>query len=85
MKNIINPFVTKGQWNYLIAIAKESEVSLVASQKFLSKYNIGTPADSKRMLKSLIDKELILEDWSQEKPVYQVYDVFLSRWLEVNY
>ena len=77
--------LTNGQWNYLIAIAKESEVSLVTAQKFIAKYSIGTPANSRRILKSLIDKELILEDFSKEKPVYQVYDVFLSRWLEVNY
>ena len=77
--------LTKGQWNYLIAVAKEDEVSLVTAQKFITKYSIGTPADSKRILKSLIDKELILEDWSKEKPAYQVYDLFLSRWLQVNY
>ena len=77
--------LTTDQWNYMIAVAKENEVSQTTAQKFISKYNIGTPANSRRILKSLIEKELILENLSKGKPTYQVYDVFLSRWLEAKY
>jgi len=77
--------LTPAQWNYLIAVAKENEVSQITAQDFISKYNIGTPANSKRILNSLIEKELILENKSQEKVVYQIYDVFFSRWLEAKY
>jgi len=77
--------LTTDQWNYMIAVAKENEVSQVTAQKFISKYRIGTPANSRRILKSLIEKELILENLSKGKPTYQIYDVFLSRWLEVKY
>ena len=77
--------LTPAQWNYLIAIAKENEISQVTAQKFISKYNIGTPANSRRILKSLLEKELILEIVKKDKTVYQIYDVFLSRWLEVKY
>jgi len=77
--------LTPTQWNYLIAIAKEDEVSQVTAQKFIAKYNIGTPANSKRILKSLIDKELLLENLSKKNTTYQVYDIFLSRWLQVKY
>ena len=77
--------LTPAQWNYMIAIAKENEVSQITSQNFISKYHIGTPANSRRILKSLIDKELILENVSKNHTTYQVYDVFLSRWLEVKY
>jgi hypothetical protein len=77
--------LTPDQWNYLIAVAKENEVTQVTAKKFISTYNIGTPANSRRILKSLIDKELILENLSVEKSSYQIYDVFLSRWLEVKY
>ena len=77
--------LTTDQWNYMIAVAKENEVSQVTAQKFISKYNIGTPANSRRILKSLIEKELVLENLSEEKPYYQIYDVFLSRWLAVKY
>ena len=77
--------LTPAQWNYMIAIAKENEVSQVTAQKFISQYNIGTPANSRRILKSLIDKELVLENLSMEKTSYQIYDLFLSRWLELKY
>jgi hypothetical protein len=77
--------LTPAQWNYMIAIAKENEISQITSQKFISKYNIGTPANSRRILKSLLDKELVLENVTQTKTDYQIYDVFLSRWLEVKY
>ena len=77
--------LTTDQWNYMIAVAKENEVSQITAQKFISKYNIGTPANSRRILKSLIEKELILENLSDKKTSYQIYDVFLSRWLAVKY
>ena len=77
--------LTPDQWNYLIAIAKEGEVAQITAQHFITKHGIGTPANSRRILKSLITKELILENVSKERAVYQIYDVFLSRWLEVRY
>jgi DNA-binding MarR family transcriptional regulator len=77
--------LTSAQWNFMIAVAKENEVSQITSQKFISKYNIGTPANARRILQSLIDKELILESFSTNNSTYQVYDLFLSRWLEVKY
>jgi AAA+ ATPase superfamily predicted ATPase len=77
--------LTPVQWNYMIAVAKEHEVVQITAQDFISKYDIGTPANSRRILKSLIEKELILENVSAEKSSYQIYDVFLSRWLEVKY
>ena len=77
--------LTPAQWNFLIAVAKENEVSQVTAQCFLSKYNIGAPANARRILKSLIEKELILENTTKEKVAYQIYDVFLSRWLAMKY
>ena len=77
--------LTSDQWNYMIAVAKEDEISQITAQKFISKYNIGTPANSRRILKSLIEKELILENVTIEKTTYQIYDVFLSRWLGTKY
>jgi len=77
--------LTPDQWNYLIAVAKEGEVTQITAQQFISKYRIGTPANSRRILKSLIEKELILENVSNDKPSYQIYDAFFSKWLEVKY
>jgi AAA+ ATPase superfamily predicted ATPase len=77
--------LTTGQWNFLIAIAKEDEVTQLTAQNFLAKYEIGTPANSRRISRSLIEKELILETLGKKVNSYQVYDVFLSRWLASEY
>ena len=73
------------QWKYLIAIAKEGTVEQLTAKWFLLKYNIGTPTDSRRLKKSLLDKDLILETITKEKSFYQLADVFFSRWLEREY
>jgi hypothetical protein len=77
--------LTTAQWNFLIAIAKEGEVKQLTAQKFIAKYGIGTPANARRISRSLIEKELLLELSNKKETSYRVYDVFLSRWLENEY
>lgn len=77
--------LTSAQWNFLIAIAKEGEVKQLTAQKFISQYGIGTPANARRISRSLLDKELLLEISRKKETLYRVYDVFLSRWLENEY
>jgi uncharacterized protein len=77
--------LTSAQWNYLIAVAKEGEVSQITASGFLSSHNIGTPANARRLNQALIEKELILEIPGKERVRYRIYDVFLSRWLEMEY
>lgn len=77
--------LTTAQWNFLIAIAKEGEVKQLTAQKFISQYEIGTPANARRISRALLDKELLLELPNKKETVYRVYDVFLSRWLENEY
>jgi hypothetical protein len=77
--------LTTAQWNFLIAIAKEGEVKQLTAQKFIAKYGIGTPANARRISRSLIEKELLLELSNKKLTSYRVYDVFLSRWLENEY
>jgi hypothetical protein len=77
--------LTAGQWNFLIAIAKEERVTQLTAQIFLSKYNIGTPANAKRLSKALIDKDLLLSEATIDSIHYQVYDVFFMRWLQKMY
>jgi hypothetical protein len=77
--------LTPGQWNFLIAIAKEGEVKQLTAQNFISKYNIGTPANARRISKSLLEKELLLHVTQKRETTYRVYDVFLSRWLAYEY
>ena len=77
--------LTDNQWNFLIAVAKEQQVKQISSIKFISKYNVGTPASAKRIVDSLCDKELLAESTTKEGTFYFVYDVFFSRWLEREY
>jgi hypothetical protein len=74
--------LTVKQWNFLIAIAKEGEVSAPTSAAFLQKYRLGAPSTAARLLASLVDKELLLETRSLSGSTYCVYNVFFSRWLE---
>jgi AAA+ ATPase superfamily predicted ATPase len=77
--------LTPAQWNFLLAVAKEGEVKQITSKKFINKYNIGGPSDARRISQSLIEKELLLEIHTKTETTYQVYDLFLSRWLEREY
>jgi hypothetical protein len=77
--------LTSAQWNFLIAIAKEGEVKQLTAQKFIAKYEIGTPANARRISRALVEKELLLEITNKKVTTYRVYDVFLSRWLENEY
>lgn len=78
-------FLTSAQWNYLIAVAKEENIVRVTSQAFISKYQIGTPSNSRRLLKSLSEKELLLEIQTKDEIRYRIYDVFFMRWLQSTY
>ena len=78
----IRNMLTKGQWKYLAAIAKEQTVKQPMASSFLEKYKLGAASSSKRHLESLVDKELVLETLTGEGTEYCVYNVFLSRWME---
>jgi AAA+ ATPase superfamily predicted ATPase len=73
----INKLITSAQYHLLTAIAKEGSVSQPSGQKFISKYQLGSPSTISSALKTLVDKEMIYK----ENDEYKVYDVFLSKWL----
>ncbi len=77
--------LTAAQWNFLIAVAKEGGVKQLTAQKFIAKYEIGTPANARRISRSLVEKELLLEIATKKETTYRVYDLFLARWLESEY
>ena len=83
--NQYQQILTAGQWDFLIAVAKEGEARQITSQKFLQKYKLGNASSVNRMVKSLIEKDLLNEDAENGKPVYSLNDVFLSRWLASKY
>jgi AAA+ ATPase superfamily predicted ATPase len=76
--------LTKGQWNLLIAIAKENQVYEPTGARFTAKYHLGNPASVRRSLLALIDKEMVFKE-SSDEIYYEVYNCFLSRWLALKF
>lgn len=76
--------LTKGQWKYLKAMAKEGVVSKPTASSFLNRYSLGAPSSAKKTLESLIEKELVLETPSLDGTTYRVYNVFFLHWLAMN-
>ena len=74
--------LTPRQWKFLIAVAKEGEVSEPTGAAFLQKYGLGAPSTVARLLAALTEKELLLETKSLTGSSYCVYNVFFSRWME---
>lgn len=70
------------QWKLLIAIAKEEAVTQILSGTFIKKHNLISASSVQRSLTALLEKELIYFNSSEEKPIYQVYDKFLMRWMQ---
>jgi hypothetical protein len=81
----LRELLTKAQWNYLIAIAKEDEISKITGQEFLMKYKIGTASNSKRLIEALTEKDLITELPGLTVTSYTINDVFLFHWLRKTY
>lgn len=74
--------LTGPQWALLRGIAKEGRVFMPTAGAFIQTHLLGTPATVKRSLESLLEKEMIFAESSTAGNYYQVYDLFLSRWLE---
>lgn len=74
--------LTNQQWLMLVGIAKEGCVSKITSGEFLRKYSIGSVTNAKRIVASLVQKDMLLANVGIKETSYQVYNVFFSRWLE---
>lgn len=77
--------LTGGQWNYLIALAKEEEVTHPYANALLKKYNIGATAVARRQLQTLMEKDLVFEETTKFYSYYRVADLFMLRWLAREY
>ena len=77
--------LTAGQWNFMIALAKEETVEQPYATAFLKKYDVGATAVARRQLQTLIDKDLVFAETTKEKTYYAIADLFLMRWLEKEY
>lgn len=83
--NQYQQLLTAGQWNFLIALAKEDQVCQPTSRQFTEKYRLGNSSSVSRTLTSLIDKDLINDELIDGKQTYSLSDVFLSRYLAQQY
>ena len=77
--------LSPGQWNMLVALAKEEYVSQPYATAFLSRYKLGSSAAAKRQLTSLIEKDVIEEVTSKDSSYYTISDTFFLRWLAREY
>lgn len=77
--------LTAGQWNFLIALAKEGNVEQPYATKFLQQYKIGATAVARRQLHTLIEKDIVFAETTKERTYYAISDLFLMRWLEKEY
>lgn len=73
--------LTSGQWKFLMALSKEEVLTKPTSSEFLNTHRLGSASATSRMLNSLLEKELILQETSLQGATYRVYNVFLLRWL----
>ena len=71
---------TVHHYHLLSAEVPEDELGVPTGQAFLKKYDLGNASTVRKSLQALVDKEMIYVTPGRDKPVYQVYDVFLSRW-----
>ncbi len=69
------------QFRLLIAVAAEDGVDQPTAGGFISRYGLTSPSSVAASLKSLTDREMVVQDQGK----WQVYDVFFSRWLQYHY
>jgi hypothetical protein len=77
--------LTHAQFQLLEAVGKDGTVVEPYSQEFIQRHRLSSVSTVRKNLKALLDKEMIYEITGSEKSSYQVYDVFLQRWLQSNY
>ena len=72
--------VTPIQTRVLYAIASEGSIKEIQGKAFLTKYQLGAASTVKTSVKSLVEKELLLDNNGE----YQLYDRFFGLWLVEN-
>ena len=72
--------VTPIQAKVLHAVATEGTIKEIQGKAFLTKYQLGAASTVKTAVKSLVGKELLLDNNGE----YQIYDRFFGLWLVRN-
>ncbi|MDD3860732.1 MAG: ATP-binding protein, partial [Bacteroidales bacterium] len=73
--------LTSVQFSVMTAIAKEGGVEQINSGSFLNKYKLSQPSSVTAAVNALIDKQMIY----YEDNKYQLYDVYLEKWLKETF
>ena len=73
--------LTKQQFRCVKAFAKQGMVKSTTSSKFLELSGIKNPSSMQRIIKSLLEKQIII----RENKAYRLYDVFLEHYLKYVY
>ncbi|MBR1509723.1 MAG: ATP-binding protein [Bacteroidales bacterium] len=79
----IQRLITPAQWKLMKAIAKDEVVRHPTSSDFIRRHRLSSGPAVLKNLRTLVDKELVLTDASEEGVSYSIYNVFLSRYLEL--
>lgn len=74
--------MTAKQWNLVQAIGQEGSVQQPGAKDFISTHKLGAHSTVRQSLKAMIKAEMIYETLESDRVSYQVYDVFLERWLQ---
>ena len=72
--------VTPIQAKVLHAVATEGTIKEIQGKAFLTKYQLGAASTVKTSVKSLVEKELLIDNNGE----YQLYDRFFGLWLVEN-
>ena len=72
--------ITPAQRKLLKAVAQEREVAEVNGKKFLAKHKLGAASTVNSSIKSLVEKELVIEHNGK----YSIYDRFLALYFTVD-
>lgn len=82
LKNLM----TTNQWRLIVAIAKEKELYKPYGKGHQINYKLSTPAGTKKTLLSLLEKQLVNENYNEiGEPFYKLADVFLMRFIRHNF
>ncbi len=77
--------LTQVQWNVLCGIAHEQKLYQPNSKAFIQTYQLGTPSNVQRAIKSLTANEMIFSEHAEQGLYYRVYNVFLLRWIRYKF
>jgi len=73
--------VTPVQTRVLYAIAAEGTIREIQGKNFLTKHGLGVASTVKTAVKSLVEKEMLMDNCGE----YQIYDRFFNLWLRIKH